>query len=261
MKNALLVGITYDLSENKSININKSIQSTQRFLETRKYDSIHTLSNKATYQDIINGFDILVKNSGYDDEIWFHFIGYSSTNRKSICPYDYREKGIISENELFNLFIDRIPLGVRCYIIIDTFTTCGISLRHSIKDQSCALVNHPNKKYNYKEWQLRQLYVENSNYKRLRADVYLISLTLDKNMIFIYPLLTNLLVEIITSNSAIKWKHLIKDISCHLKLLKYKHNVQVFSGNMIQMDSPVFNDIHYNNFDIMSINKKMYISV
>ena len=260
MKNALLVGITYDLSEQKSININKSIQSTQRFLETRKYDSIHTLSNKATYQDIINGFDILVKNSGYGDELWFHFIGYSSTNRKSICPYDYREKGIISENDLLNQFINRIPLSVRCFIIIDTFTTCGISLRHSIKDQSCVLVNHPNKKYNYREWELRQLYVENNNYKKLRADVYLISLTLDKNMLFIYPLLTNLLIEIMR-NDTIKWKHLIKDISCHLKLLKYKHNVQVFSGNTLHMDSTVFNDIDNNNLDLRHIDKKIYISV
>jgi hypothetical protein len=260
MKNALLVGISYDLSEQKSLNINKSIQLTQRFLETRKYDFIHTLSNKATYQDIINGFDILVKNSGYGDELWFHFIGYSSTNRKSICPYDYREKGIISENDLLNQFIYRIPLGVRCFIIIDTFTTCGISLRHSIKDQSSSLVNHPNKKYNYREWELRQLYVENSNYKKLRADVYLISLTLDKNIIFIYPLLTNLLIEIMR-NDTIKWKHLIKDISCHLKLLKYKHNVQVFSGNTIPMDSTVFNNIDNNNLDLRHVDKKMYISV
>jgi hypothetical protein len=261
MKNALLVGITYDLSEQKSININKSLQSTHRFLETRKYDSIHTLSNKATYQDIINGFDILVKNAGYDDEIWFHFIGYSSTNRKSICPYDYRSKGSISENELFNQFINRIPLGVRCYIIIDTFSNSGISLRHCVQDQSRAIIAHPNKKYNYNEWELRQLYIENCNYKRLRADVYLISLTLDKNVIFIYPLLTNLLLEIITSNITIKWKHLIKDISCNLKLLKYKHNVQVFSGNTLQMDSHIFNDTIYNNLDLRHIDKKMYILV
>jgi hypothetical protein len=121
------------------------------------------------------------------------------------------------------------------------------------------LLNHKNKKYNYREWELRQLYIENSNYKKLRADVYLISLTLDKNMLFIYPLLTNLLIEILR-NDTIKWKHLIKDISCHLKLLKYKHNVQVFSGNTIQMDSTVFNDID-NNLDLKHIDKKMYISV
>jgi hypothetical protein len=261
MKNALLVGITYELSIEKSLNIIKSIELTKNFLETkRKYDSIHTLNNKAGYEEIINAFDILVKNCGYGDELWFHFIGFSSTNRKSICPYDYRENGVITENDIFNLFIYRLPYGVKCYMIIDTFTTCGISLRHTIQDLSRAIVNHPNKKYNYSEWELRQLYIENSNYNRLRADVYLISLTLDKNMILIYPLLTNLLIQNINNNN-IKWKHLIKDISCSIKLLKYKHSVQLFSGNKIDTHSQVFYDELNNNLDLNQINKKIYISV
>ena len=261
MKNALLVGITYELSIEKSLNINKSIEATKNFLETkRKYDSIHTLNNKAGYQEIINAFDILVKNCGYGDELWFHFIGFSSTNRKSICPYDYCENGVITENDIFNLFIYRLPHGVKCYMIIDTFTTCGISLRHTIQDLSRAIVNHPNKKYNYSEWELRQLYIENSNYTRLRADVYLISLTLDKNMILIYPLLTNLLLQNINNNN-IKWKHLIKDISCSIKLLKYKHSVQLFSGNIIDTNCQVFYDELNNNLDLNQINKKIYISV
>lgn len=260
MKNALLVGITYELSIEKSLNIIKSIESTKNFLETkRKYDSIHTLNCKAGYQEIMNALDILVKNSKYGDELWFHFIGFSSTNRKSICPNDYREKGVITENDIFNLFINRLPHAVKCYIIIDTFTTCGISLRHSIQDQSRPIVNHPNKKYKQSEWELRQLYIDNINYPRLRADVYLISLTLDKNMLCIYPLLTNLLLKIINNN--IKWKHLIKDISCSIKLLKYQHSVQLFSGNAIDANSQVFNDEPNNNLDFKQINKKIYILV
>lgn len=260
MKYALLVGITYNLSEQKSLNIIKSIKSIQTFLETQKYHNIHTLSCQATRQDIINGFNLIIKNLTYDDELWFHFIGHSLKNEKLICPYNYREQGVLTENDILNQFIYKIPFGVRCYMIIDTFSSCGISLRHSIQDHSYALVSHPNNKYNYREWELQQQYIKNSNYKKFRADIYLINLKLNTETLLIYPLLTTLLIKIISIENK-KWKHLIKDISCSLKLLKYKHNVQLFSGNYIDINSLVLSNTNNNDIDLNRVNDKIYISV
>ena len=274
MRRALLVGINYIGTPNQLYGCINDINNVGSYLyNTRKYNSFIVLTDvsifKPTKANILQAFNIFFTNVKAGDELWFHYSGHGTllrdTNRDEesgfdscICPLDYQRSGFISDDVIRQMLAQRVPKGVKLYIVLDAcHSGTGCDLRYKYDDNSY-LTNKPAsasapaplpEKYIPTDWSLKQTSYEFKKYSRTIGEVYSISGCQDNQTsadAFIggqaTGALTFILLSCLRANSptTYKWKHLLKDICCSEKINGFTQKTCITSGMPINLESNVF---------------------
>ena len=270
MRRALLIGINYIGTPSQLSGCINDINNVGSYLyNTRNYNSFIVLSDvsttKPTKANILQAFNVFFTNVRAGDELWFHYSGHGSllrdTNRDEesgfdscICPLDYQSSGLISDDVIRQMLAQRVPAGVKLYIVLDAcHSGTGCDLRYKYDDNSF-LTNKPASaplpaKYIPADWSLKQTSYEFKKYSKTIGEVYSISGCQDNQTsadAFIEGQATGALTFILlsclraNSPSTYKWKHLLKDICCSEKIRRFTQKTCITSGTPINLESNVF---------------------
>ena len=272
MRRALLIGINYLGTPSQLYGCINDINNVGSYLyNTRKYNSFIVLTDntrvKPTKANILQAFNALFTNVRAGDELWFHYSGHGTllrdTNRDEesgfdscICPLDYQRSGFISDDVIRQMLAQRVPKGVKLYIVLDAcHSGTGCDLRYKYDDNSY-LTNKPAsastplpEKYIPTDWSLKQTSYEFKKYIKTNGEVYSISGCQDNQTsadAFMEGqatgALTFILLSCLRANSptTYKWKHLLKDICCSEKVNGFTQKTCITSGTPINSESNVF---------------------
>ena len=272
MRRALLIGINYFGTSSQLNGCINDINNVGSYLfNARKYNSFIVLTDytrvKPTKANILQAFNALFTNVRAGDELWFHYSGHGSllrdTNRDEesgfdscICPLDYERAGFISDDVIRQMLAQRVPKGVKLYIVLDAcHSGTGCDLRYKYDDNSylTSMPSSPSTtlptKYIPTDWSLQQTSYEFKKYSKTNGEVYSISGCQDEQTsadAFIEGQATGALTFILlsclraNSQTTYKWKHLLKDICCSEKIRGFTQKTCITSGTPINLESNVF---------------------
>lgn len=89
------------------------------------------LSGKPTMANIVEAMAWLMRDARQGDSLFFSFSGHGGQTRDmngderggfddTICPVDFQESGDITDDELYELLVKRVPKGARLTAVIDS---------------------------------------------------------------------------------------------------------------------------------------------
>ena len=273
VKYALSVGLNYKNTPNELYGCINDVKNMKTFLQSQLgYTRFTMLTDDdpkmlPTKQNILNAINSLVRVLRSGDEAFFHYSGHGilikDVNRDEetgfdscIIPADYEKSGVISDDVIRSNLVQRIPKGVKLYIVLDAChsgTACD--LRYKCEDASYLTNQNENNKqpltYVPIDWSLRQTTYEFKRYPRIIGEVFSVSGCQDvqESMdTFIESeqraggVLTSTMLSLFKSNDlkTYKWKHCLKDLTCTIKVNGYAQLPVLTSGNPINMEAPVF---------------------
>jgi len=283
-RTALLVGINYNNNPDATLNgcYNDIVNVSQYLRTTLGYDSaavsILTDGNRGaagagtasavppTRQNIIAGMTALVAGMVAGDEAIFHFSGHGSLVRDTngdeatgldscLCPLDYNAPasaggGIITDDEIRALLVNKVPRGARLYVILDCcHNGTGCDVRYKYEDFSILL--RPPSGRNPAIWRTQQKAFTNGKYTDTAGDVFMISGSRDEqtsadayiNNAFAGAL-TYAVFSILRANQATirtySWSALLRDVRHFMRVNRYSQIPQVMTGQLISPARPVF---------------------
>ena len=270
MKRALLVGINYVGTQNELRGCINDINNVAAYLQTtRSYParSCIVLSDatprKPTRANILAAFNELLQDVRAGDEIWFHYSGHGSLQRdfngdeesgadSCICPLDYNQVGLITDDVVRSELAARVPAGARLYIVLDMcHSGTGCDLRHKFDDTSY-LVNEAAplpRTYEPSAWALRQTSYEFKRHAKTAGEVFCISGCQDTQTSADAYLggqaagaLTHSLLQSLKANpeTSYKWKHLLKDVCCRERVGRFNQRTSLTSGKPLNLEDGVF---------------------
>ena len=219
-----------------------------------------------TRQNIIAGMAALVADMVAGDEAVFHFSGHGSLVRDTngdeltgldscLCPLDYNAPasaggGIITDDELRTLLVNRVPRGARLYAILDCcHNGTGCDVRFKYEDFSLLL--RPPSAGRAAAWLTRQKAFANGKYTETAGEVFMISGSRDEqtsadayiNNAFAGAL-TYAVFSILRANQATirtySWSALLRDVRHFMRVNRYSQIPQVMTGQLISPARPVF---------------------
>lgn len=258
MKRAFLIGINYIGQPGQLNGCINDMHNMYNYLSTiRKYNQFIFLNDhsniKPTKNNILLGISVFLTKIKRGDELWFHFSGHGSLSKdlngdeesgqdSCIVPIDYMLSGFIIDDELRNNLINRVPSGVTLYIVLDAcHSGTGCDLRYKIEDESYLLKNKTLAdviSYIPDDWALKQTFYEFKKYSKTNSNIFLISgcgdmqTSADAYIGTSYSgALTYYLCELLRKNrNNYKWKHLLKDLVCTLKIKGFTQIPVLTSG-------------------------------
>lgn len=269
VKYGLLIGINYTNTKEQLYGCINDVNNMRNFLQSQLgYTNFVTLTDntsvKPTKANILRSMDSLVRSLRSGDEAWFHYSGHGvlayDSNRDEesgsdtcLAPLDYKRTGFISDDVIRSNLVQKIPRGVKLYVVLDAcHSGTGCDLRYKYDDSSY-LTNSSVKSLKYvpSEWSLRQTSYEFKKYSRTAGEVYCISGCQDHQEsgdIFVESdqmyggVLTSTMLSLFRTNDlkSYKWKHLLKDICCTVKENGYAQITALTSGNPLNMENSVF---------------------
>jgi len=275
VKCALLIGLNYRGSgENELYGCINDCDNVKNFLTSKLgYTKFMVLTDdtviKPTKANILKAFDIFVNSLKSGDEGWFHYSGHGILQRdfnndevsrydSCIVPLDFKLFGNISDDTIRKNLTQKVRKGVKLYVVLDACNSgTGTDSRYKITDSS--FYNDVNVKSSAKsypityiptEWTLQQTVTEFKKYPKTLGEVYTISGCEDHQLSadayierssMYGGALTTALLEVLNTNDlrTYKWKHLLKDISCTLKIEGYDQQPTITSGQPLNTETPV----------------------
>lgn len=270
VKYGVLIGINYRNTSSELYGCINDVNNVKSFLASQLgYTRFITLTDdtplKPTKANILNVMNVLVRSLRPGDEAWFHYSGHGSLmidrNRdeesgydSSIAPIDYEKTGLISDDTIRSNLVQRVPRGVKMYIVLDAcHSGTGCDLRYKYDDSSY-LINQDSVPNTYvpSDWILRQTLREFKKYNKIPGEVYCISGCQDhqtsadayiESEKMYGGALSSIMLSLLKSNDlrTYKWKHLLKDICCSEKTKGYTQQTAITSGNPLNMENCVFN--------------------
>ena len=276
VKYAFLIGINYRKTADELYGCINDVNNMKNFLQSKlgyTNSNIVTLTDdtsvKPNRRNILKGIDALVLKLKSGDEAWVHFSGHGvlvrdySRDEESgydscFAPIDYNSSGFISDDVIRSNLAQRVPRGVKVYVVLDAcHSGTGCDLRHKYDDSSHLTTNQNQNAnpltltYVPSEWSLRQTRYEFTKYPRTAGEVYCISGCQDNQEsgdTYIESdrmyggVLTSTMLSLLKSNDlkTYKWKDLLKDVCCSEKVNGYAQRTALTSGNPINMESAVF---------------------
>jgi hypothetical protein len=279
-RTAFLVGINY-INTNSELNgcYNDVVNVAQYLRSTLGYSpgaiSILTDGNRGaagsasalppTRQNIIAGLNALVVGMIAGDEAVFHYSGHGSLVRDTngdevtgfdscLCPVDYATPasaggGMITDDEIRTLLINKVPRGARLYVILDCcHNGTGCDIRYKYEDFSI-LLSPPSARIPF--WRTMQRAYLQGKYTETAGDVYMISGCRDEqtsadayiNNAFAGAL-TYAVFSILRANQAIirsySWSALLRDVRHFMRVNRYTQIPQLMTGKIITPARPVF---------------------
>ena len=270
VKYGLLIGINYINTEDELYGCINDVSNMKMFLESKLgYTNFVVLtedipSKLPTKQNILRAIHSLVRVLKSGDEVWLHYSGHGilvydrSGDEEDgydscISPLDYNRTGVISDDTLRSILVQKIPSGVKLYIVLDAcHSGTGCDLRYKYDDFS--ILKDKNVKssiYVPSEWSLRQTSYEFEEYARTEGEVYCISGCQDEqesadafieNDQMYGGALTSTMLSFFNSNDVktYKWTDLLKDICCSLRINEYNQIPALTSGKPLYLESPIF---------------------
>ena len=283
-RTALLIGINYNNNPDATLNgCYNDVVNVSQYLRTvlgyapsaitlltdgnRGAAGAGTASVLApTRQNIIAGMAALVADMVAGDEAVFHFSGHGSLVRDTngdeltgldscLCPLDYNAPvsaggGIITDDELRALLVNRVPRGARLYAILDCcHNGTGCDVRFKYEDFSLLL--RPPSAGRAAAWLTRQKAFANGKYTETAGEVFMISGSRDEqtsadayiNNAFAGAL-TYAVFSILRANQAAirtySWSSLLRDVRHFMRVNRYSQVPQVMTGQLISPARPVF---------------------
>ena len=275
VKRALLCGINYKNTNDQLYGCINDVNNMKIFLQSKLgyTNNIVTLTDdtsvKPTRSNILKGIDTLVRKLKSGDEAWVHFSGHGVLVRdysgdeesgydSCFAPIDYNRSGFISDDVIRSNLAQRVPRGVKLYVVLDAcHSGTGCDLRHKYDDSSQLTTNQNQTTnpltltYVPSEWSLRQTSYEFPKHPRTAGEVYCISGCQDNQEsgdTYIESdrmyggVLTSTMLSLLKSNDlkTYKWKDLLKDVCCSEKVNGYAQRTALTSGNPLNMESAVF---------------------
>jgi hypothetical protein len=282
-RTALLVGINYNNNPDATLNgcYNDVVNVAQYLRSTLGYapDAISILTDgnrgtagagtasalPPTRQNIISGITALIAGMIAGDEAVFHYSGHGSLVRDTngdeasgfdscLCPVDYATPasaggGIITDDEIRTLLINKVPRGARLYVILDCcHNGTGCDIRYKYEDFS-VLLSQPSARTPL--WRTMQRAFTNPKYTETAGDVYMISGCRDEqtsadayiNNAFAGAL-TYAVFSILRANQATirsySWSTLLRDVRHFMRVNRYTQIPQLMTGQLITPARPVF---------------------
>jgi len=221
-----------------------------------------------TRQNIIAGLTTLVAGMIPGDEAVFHYSGHGSLVRDTnadeasgfdscLCPVDYATPasaggGMITDDEIRTLLINRVPRGARLYVILDCcHNGTGCDIRYKYEDFS-VLLSPPSARTPV--WRTMQRAFLQGKYTETAGEVYMISGCRDEqtsadayiNNAFAGAL-TYAVFSILRANQATirtySWSALLRDVRHFMRVNKYTQIPQLMTGQIISPARPVFTTV------------------
>ncbi len=277
-RTAFLVGINYVNTQselngcyNDVVNVSQYLRSTLGYsageitvLTDGNRGAVRTASSlPPTRQNIIAGLNALVAGMITGDEAVFHFSGHGSLVRDTngdeatgldscLCPLDYAIPasaggGMITDDEIRTLLVNKVPRGARLYVILDCcHNGTGCDIRYKYEDFSILLREHPTP-----IWRTLQRTYLQGKYAETAGEVYMISGCRDEqtsadayiNNAFAGAL-TYAIFSILRANQATirtySWSALLRDVRHFMRVNKYTQIPQLMTGQIISPARPVF---------------------
>ena len=279
-RTAFLVGINYintdsELSGcyNDVVNVAQYLRSTLGY--TAGSIAILTDGNRGaigtasplppTRQNIIAGLTTLVAGMIPGDEAVFHYSGHGSLVRDTnadevtgfdscLCPVDYAAPasaggGMITDDEIRTLLVNKVPRGARLYVILDCcHNGTGCDIRYKYEDFS-VLLSPPSARNPL--WRTLQRAYLQGKYTETPGEVYMISGCRDEqtsadayiNNAFAGAL-TYAVFSILRANQTTirtySWSALLRDVRHFMRVNKYTQIPQLMTGQLISPARPVF---------------------
>lgn len=274
VKNALIIGINYKNTTDELYGCINDAINIRNFLTSKlEYTNFIFLTDdtrvKPTRINILKAIDIFVRSLKPGDHGWFHFSGHGILQRdfnndevsghdSCMVPIDHNESGVITDDIIRKNLVEKIPIGVKLYIVLDACHS-GTGADHRYKYNDLSFFTDETAKtlptiYDRLEWTLRQTITEFKKYKKTSGEVYCISGCedpqfsadgfIERDQLF-GGALTSTLLLLLNSNDlkSYKWKHLLKDLSCSLKVDGYDQQPTITSGKPINMENSIFEEI------------------
>lgn len=280
-RTALLVGINYNNNPDAMLNgcYNDVVNVSQYLRSVLGYSpssvNILTDGNRGiagtasalppTRQNIIAGMAALVSGMVSGDEAIFHFSGHGSLVRDTngdeitgldscLCPLDYGTPssmggGIITDDEIRSLLVNKVPRGARLYVILDCcHNGTGCDVRYKYEDFSI-LLSPPSARTPI--WRTQQKAFINGKYANTEGEVFMISGSRDEqtsadayiNNAFAGAL-TYAVFAILRANQdkirTYSWSALLRDVRHFMRVNRYSQVPQVMTGQLISPARPVF---------------------
>ena len=282
-RTALLVGINYNNNPDATLNgcYNDIVNVSQYLRSTLGYapDAIKMLTDgnrgaagagagtasalPPTRQNILAGMSALVAGMVAGDEAIFHYSGHGTLVRDTngdeatgldscICPLDYNVSsaaggGVITDDEIRALLVNRVPRGARLYVILDCcHNGTGCDVRYKYEDYSVLLRPTP-----VPVWRTQQKAFVQGKYTETAGEVFMISGCRDEqtsadayiNNAFAGAL-TYAVFAILRANQAsirtYSWSSLLRDVRHFMRVNRYSQIPQIMTGQLISPARPVF---------------------
>ena len=221
-----------------------------------------------TRQNILAGISALVEGMVSGDEAFFHFSGHGTLVRDTngdetaatgmdscLCPLDYNAPastggGVVTDDEIRNLLVNRVPRGARLYVILDCcHNGTGCDIRYKYEDFSVLL--RPPSARTAALWRTQQKAFVQGKYTDTLGEVYMISGSRDEqtsadayiNNAFAGAL-TYALFAILRANQSIirtySWSALLRDVRYFMRVNRYTQIPQIMTGQLIYPTRAVF---------------------
>jgi len=278
-RTAFLVGINYVNTDNELNGCYNDVVNVAQYLRTALgyvapgAISIITDGNRnvagtasalpPTRQNIIAGMTALVAGMVAGDEAVFHFSGHGSLVRDTngdeatgldscLCPIDYDAPsasggGVVTDDEIRTLLVDRVPRGARLYVILDCcHNGSGCDIRYKYEDFSILVRERPTPL-----WRTQQRAFTNPKYTDTAGEVFMISGSRDEqtsadayiNNAYAGALTYAVFAILRANQTAIRtysWSALLRDVRHFMRVNKYTQIPQIMTGQIISPARPVF---------------------
>ena len=214
-----------------------------------------------TRQNILAGLSALVAGMVAGDEAVFHYSGHGTLVRdrngdeasgydSCLCPLDYAGAGVVTDDEIRTLLVNRVPRGARLYVILDCcHNGTGCDIRYKYEDFSILL--RPPSARTPPLWRTQQKAFVQGKYTDTAGEVYMISGCRDEqtsadayiNNAFAGALTYAIFAILRTNQASIRtysWSTLLRDLRYFMRVNKYDQIPQIMTGQLITPDAAVF---------------------
>jgi hypothetical protein len=219
-----------------------------------------------TRQNIISGITALVAGMVAGDEAVFHYSGHGTLVRdrngdevsgldSCLCPLDYNAPasaggGIVTDDEIRALLVNRVPRGARLYVILDCcHNGTGCDIRYKYEDFSLLL--RPATARTSPVWRTQQKAFVQGKYTDTVGEVYMISGCRDEqtsadayiNNAFAGALTYAIFAILRANQAAIRtysWSALLRDVRYFMRANRYDQIPQLMTGQLITPAAAVF---------------------
>jgi len=276
-RSALLVGINYRGTADELNGCYNDVVNVATYLRTvlgyapsaitmltdGNLGSTFPASVAPTRQNILAGLSTLVAGMVAGDEAVFHYSGHGTLIRDTngdeasgldscLCPLDYNAPasaggGVITDDEIRALLVNRVPRGARLYVILDCcHNGTGCDIRYKYEDFSLLLAQRP-----VPVWRTQQKAFVQGKYVDTAGEVYMISGCRDEqtsadayiNNAFAGAL-TYAIFAILRANQTnirtYSWSSLLRDLRYFMRFNRYDQIPQIMTGQLITPDAVVF---------------------
>ena len=276
-RTALLIGINYRNTADELNGCYNDVVNVATYLRTvlgyapasitmltdGNRGSVFPASVAPTRQNIIAGLTALVAGMAPGDEAVFHYSGHGTLVRDTngdevsgldscLCPLDYAVPasaggGVVTDDEIRALLVNRVPSGARLYVILDCcHNGTGCDMRYKYEDFSILLAQRP-----APVWRTQQKAFTVGKYTETVGDVYMISGCRDEqtsadayiNNAFAGAL-TYAIFAILRANQAsirtYSWSSLLRDLRYFMRVNRYDQIPQIMTGQLITPAAAVF---------------------